>query len=357
VATVGRIPDPSNRGNGNGRDRASASASRFFRRLVSYSLAADPGRVAEHALQFQLSVSSLRAGNARIPIVLFSHGPLGPEMAALCARFDVMVAEQGEYRDRLAAVLPGSGDALARYPVLHKQLNFAELAAAGAEQVLCCDLDTVFFTDVEAIFDRYADPHVVAREEVHSARSIHGADPSFIDESLIRRLAAHLGRAYVPPMNLGVVLYNHGIVESLRDVMATFVDDAWRLMCGLTVPGFPNVPQAGDASFPWMADVRRRASTRNLQRALPFPSSNGWIVEEVAWWLALGCIKDLRQADFRAGDVAQNGEVLGKPHGQATWALCHYYSHNFDRVIEWMRDDPSVRERAAPNPLPGFRGN
>ena len=317
-------------------------------RLVAYSLACDERRRDEHARQFELSVASLRESNARIPIVLFSHGLLAPEIADICNRCGVMVCYQGLYRDRLAALSPRSGDAMARYPVLHKSLNFAELAAAGAQQVLCCDLDTIFFTDVERVFERYAGPDVVAREEVYSSRSMHGVDRAFIDEPLLARLAAHLGRAMVAPINLGVVLYNHGIVAQLAAIMPTFLDDAWRLMTGLTVSGFPNVETAGTSSFPWMADVAGRASDEDRRRALPFPSNNGWIVEEVAWWLALGSIPGLRLADFAASDIAQNGEVLSTPRNQASWALCHYYSHNFPRIIEWLRPEPSPAMRVPP---------
>jgi hypothetical protein len=252
-----------------------------------------------------------------------------------------MVAEQGPYGDRLAALSPQSGTAMARYPLLHKNLNFAELAAAGAQQVLCCDLDTIFFTDVEALFDRYAGADVVAREEVHSSRSIHGADRALIDEPLLEQLAHHVGRAVVPPINLGVVLYNHGVVGRLTAIMSTLVDDAWRLLTGLTVREFPNSHVAGGATFPWMDDVRRRASDADRQRALPFPSNNGWIVDEVAWWLALGSLPGLTRADFDARDVAQNGEVLDTPRDRATWALCHYYSNNLTRVVEWLQRQPS----------------
>jgi hypothetical protein len=291
----------------------------------------------------------LRASNPGIPVVLFSHGPLAPEIAELCSRFGVMMSYQGPYRDRLTALSPRSGDAMARYPVLHKNLNFAELAAAGVRQVMCCDLDTIFFTDVEDVFERYAGPDVVAREEVYSGRSIHGADCAFIDEPMLERLAGHLGRTVVPPFNLGVVLYNHGVVARLAGIMATFLDDAWRLMTGLTIREFPNSDVAGNASFPWMADVTRRASDADRQRALPFPSNNGWIVEEVAWWLALGSIPGLTRADFAACDVAQNGEVLATPRNHAPWALCHYYSHNLARVVEWLWSSRA----AAPPSHPG----
>ncbi|OUL99792.1 hypothetical protein A8M77_24595 [Variovorax sp. JS1663] len=325
----------------------SAAGSWAMPRLVSYSLQADERRRHEHACQFELSVSSLRASNPAVPVVLFSHGPLAAEIAWLCSHFGVMVRDQGPYADRLAALSPQSGRAMARYPVLHKHLNFSELAAAGVQQVLCCDLDTIFFTDVERVFDRYAGADVVAREEVCSGRSIHGADRAFIDEPLLERLAHHLGRAVVAPINLGVVLYSHGVVARLADIMKTFVDDAWRLMNGLTVREFPNSAVAGsDTSFPWMADVRKHASDIDRQRALPYPSNNGWIVEEVAWWLALGSIPGLTQADFAACDVAQNGEVLGTPRDRSNWALCHYYSHNLQRIVEWLHPRPSHATQA-----------
>jgi hypothetical protein len=320
-------------------------------RLVSYSLAGYEPRRAEHAYQFEISVSSLRASNTRIPVVLFSYGQLAPEIATLCNRFGVMVAEQGTYRHRLAGMSPNSADAMALYPLLHKNLNFAELAAAGAGQVLCCDLDTIFRFDVDALFERYAGPDVVAREEVYSRRSIHGVDNAFIDEPLLNRLAVHLGRAVIPPFNLGAVLYNNGVVARLTGVMATFVDDAWRLMSGLTVCGFPNSDVAGSASFPWMTDVRRFVSDRDRQRALPFPSNNGWIIDEVAWWLTLGSVPGLTRADFAPRDVAQNGEMLGTPLDRSTWALCHYYSHNLTRVIEWLRH-PTSSPRNGPPPHP-----
>ncbi len=326
---------------------AGLAGAQSMARLVSYSLACDERRRGEHACQFELSISSLRASSPHIPAVLFSHGPLAPEIAELCSRFGVMVSHQGDYGSRLAALLPYGGEALVRYPVLHKSLNFAELAAAGAQQVLCCDLDTIFFQDVNTLFERYAAADVVAREEVYSRRSHHGADPRFIDEALLENLAGHLGRAVVPPINLGVVLYNHGTVERLAAVMPTFLDDAWRLMTGLTILGWPNADVAGTATFPWIADVAQRAGPADRQRALPFPSSNGWIVEEVAWWLALGALPGLQHADFSALDVAQNGEVLSTLREQAPWVLCHYYSHNLERVIEWLQRQPLSTARKA----------
>ena len=106
-----------------------------------------------------------------------------------------------------------------------------------------------------SLFERYAGPDVVAREEVYSGRSIHGADCAFIDEPLLERLAGHLGRAVVPPFNLGVVLYNHGVVARLAGIMATFLDDAWRLMTRLDDPRVSQLGRGRRCLFP--VDGRR----------------------------------------------------------------------------------------------------
>ena len=44
---------------------------------------------------------------------------------------------------------------------------------------------------------------------------------------------------------------------------------------------------------------------------LPFPSSNPWIVEQVALWLTLGQIPGLTHASFRPEHVKQGGEQAG----------------------------------------------
>lgn len=283
-----------------------------------------------------MSLTSLRSANATVPVVLFAHGALAPEIAELCHRFGVMVAEQGPYRDRLAAMSSRGSGALASFPLVHKGLNFAELAAADFGQVLCCDLDTVFLGDVDVLFDRYGGPDVVAREEVHCERSIHGADPTFINETLFVYIASHLGRKVVPPFNTGVVLYNNRVVRRLADVMSTFVDDVWRLLCGLTIDGFANAGTADDPAFEWMPAVRRDADRIDLSRALPVPSNNAWIVEEIAWWLTLGSVPGLTYGDFSPHDVAQTNEFIVAAPDRSTWTVCHYFSRNLAAIAGWL---------------------
>ena len=158
------------------------------------------------------------------------------ELAALCREHRVLVHEQGPYAARLAALCPEGWPTLVDYPLLHKFLNFGELARTGARQILFCDCDTVFFTDVALLFDRYGDADVVAREEVHSGRSIHGADRTFIDEPLLARLAAADGAAVIPPFNLGVVLFNHDVCASARAAAPLILDYAWRFIPSLAPP-------------------------------------------------------------------------------------------------------------------------
>ncbi len=143
----------------------------------------------EHAYQFELSVSSLRASNMRIPVALFSHGPLAPEIAALCSRFGVMVPTRPLQRPAGRAVAAQAAMPWRGTPCFTRTSTSPSWPPPAPEQVLCCDLDTIFFTDVEVVFDRYAGPDVVAREEVYSGRSIHGADRAFIDEPLLEHLA------------------------------------------------------------------------------------------------------------------------------------------------------------------------
>ena len=201
--------------------------------------------------------------------------------------------------DRLAA--------LVRYPLLHKFLNLRELAATGAAQVLCCDCDTVFFDDVAALFDRYGGPDLVAREEVHSSRSAYGVDREFIDEPLLARLAASEGGTPVAPFNLGVVLLNNGVARRMAGLDALFVDYAWRLVCWMAQHPADG-PAAAFGEFRGAAAALGAAGPADLARALPYPSVNRWILDEVALWLALGHVPGLRTADFDPRDVAQNGE-------------------------------------------------
>lgn len=312
-------------------------------RLVHYSLSLPREHPRPDLLwQFGASVRTLREHNRDIPVVLFVHGAMPAELGAICGEHDVMVHDQGPYEQRLAALCPGGWPALAPYPLLHKFLNMRELAATGASQVLCCDCDTVFGSDVAALFDRYRGPDVVAREEVHSGRSAYGVDRQFIDEPLLARLATSTGAVAIAPFNLGVVLLNNGVACRLEALDALLVDYAWRFVCWMG-----QHPAQGAAAafgeFKGAAAARGLAGGADLARALPYPSVNRWILDEVALWLALGHVQGLTTADFHPGDVAQNGEFAGSDPSSAGWIVCHYYSQNMRRIEAWVQGEWASR--------------
>jgi hypothetical protein len=308
-------------------------------RLVVYSLALpDDDPRPDLIWQFDASVSTLRRHNADIAVALFVHGALPRALAEVCYANKVMVRDQGLYSPRLAALTPTGWPALSHYPLLHRFLNFSELSTLGARQMLVCDFDTIFFDDVGKLFERYGEADVVGREEVHSGRSAHGPDRSFIDEDLLRRLAIQEGVPLVPPFNLGVVLFNNGSWRHLAALADRFVDYAWRLVMGMVL--WPSRPGSPFGEFKGLAQARAHASRRDIERALPYPSSNHWILDEVALWLTLGHVPGLRTADFSAADVAENGEFTNAAPGRGGWVMCHYYTQNMARITEWLRAQP-----------------
>ena len=308
------------------------------------------------ARQLDLSAGSLRAHNRTVPLVLCLYGSPTAELSAVCAAHGVTMSLQGSYEARLAASCPSGWPALARYPLLHKLLGFAALDSPGLEQVLYLDCDTVLFDDVEALFDRYRGPDLVAREEVHTSRSHLGPDRDFVDEALLAHLAAADGASDVAPFNLGVVLLDNGCWRHLAALEPVLIDYAWRFIAGMALasPAGPDAaPRAGAAmerygTFAGLGEARAGLTAADAGRALPYPSQNHWILDEVATWLALGHLHGLRTADFDRRHVAQDGEFLvdGGP-----WPGCvvgHYFSQNSARLEEWLATGGATRAGLSP---------
>lgn len=312
-------------------------------RLVYYSLAFPPdGPRPDLIQQLDLSAETLRRFNSKIPIVLFLYGEMTQEILTVCARHGVMVQSQGAYEERLAQLCPIGWPALNRYPVLHRFLNFAELAGSGADQLLYLDCDTLFFDDIELLFDRYRDADMAAREEVHTSRSAHGIDRTFVDEPLLHEIAVYSGARAIPPFNIGVILFNHGIWHRLGQLQGIFVDYVWRFVTWMAMNPV-NGSSAAYGEFRGVAEALALAGPVDLARALPYPSSNRWIVDEVALWLTLGHLDGVCTADFHPNDVAQNGETLQTDPSFAPWIVCHYFTQNSSRVQRWFRSHMSTQ--------------
>lgn len=310
-------------------------------RLLAYSVTiATPTNENALARQLEISLGTLRRYSPTLDVVLFCHGRLPPRLAALSVEHDVMVHPSPDYARRLRALCPNGWPALLRYPLLHKFLNFDALVGSDVSQLLCCDCDTVFFGPAEPLFERHGDDaDLVAREEVHSSRSAYGADASFIDESLLARLARHEGATPVPPFNLGFVLINRPRWSDWSALQPLFVDYAWRFVCGMALD--PLDEGAPYAEFAGIEQARERMDANDVARALPFPSSNRWLLDEVALWMTLGHVPGLVTADFPVTAVAQDGEFERVCDARSSCTACHYFSSNIDRVEAWL--DPGAR--------------
>lgn len=314
--------------------------------LVYYSLSLPSGPPPPDLLrQLLTSVQSLRQYGARMPVVIFTYNYEAQVIEPLLAPYDVQVVPQGSYEARLAEVCPDGWPYLAQYPLLHRFLNFGAIAAMQPRQALYLDCDTIFFDDVGRLFATYNDAHCYAREEPTCARSHYGYDPDYLDESALVALTSSLGISALPPFNLGVVLFNHGIWSALADLEPALITYAWRLLLGLAT----NPRDRRDASYGEIAPcsaMRQQpqavAAWAAASPPLPFPSANQWILDEVSLWLALGHLSGLQYGDFSPHHVVQNGELLSHPVPRPEWVLCHYFSQNTSRVEQWLHASSAV---------------
>jgi hypothetical protein len=302
--------------------------------LVNYSVSIDPSLDPTDLFsKLQLSMWSLRQHNNRMPIEVFAHSPPPETLRQICQHYGAELVEQGSYAGRLAALCPEGWPVLANHPTLHKFLNFGEIN--GVEQVLLCDCDTLFRDDVERLFAAYTTADVYGREEVHSGRSRYGPNREFLDEPALRRLAASLGVAFVPPFNTGVVLVNHSRATDLVRLDEWFVHCVWHFMVWMSTHP-QHTAGTGYGTLDGISAAYRLASPEQLARALPYPSANQWIVEEVATWLALGALPGITTGHFSPADVPQNGELADPDLARDDWLLCHYFSTDPTTALSWL---------------------
>jgi len=288
-------------------------------RLVYYSLANFPDYSREQ--QWFQSIRSLRAHNESIPVWLLLFNGASTELRGEAERWDVHVVSLGDYEAFLQR-LHARGSVLALYPTFHKFLALEKLPLEGLSQLLYLDCDTFFFDDVNLLFDGHATQDWYAREEPSSRRSHLGYKPQHIDEMLLQYIARNQNVKYVPPFNSGVCLLNHGIWQMLGGLRDAYLDLAWRLLCGRELAGH-------DLD---LADPRIRPAVLNTLTdkdradALPYPSANDWIIEQIALWLSLGRLPDFSLGTFSSAEVTQGGEFAALLNTEHRCVLAHYFS-------------------------------
>ncbi len=287
-------------------------------RLVYYSLAnfLDDSR----ERQWIQSIRSLRRYNLSIPVWLLLFNGASPELLGEAERRGVRVQLLGDYADFLQRA-HAHGSVLALYPTFHKFLALEHLPLQGLDQLLYLDCDTFFFNDVNLLFDEHTTDDWYAREENRSMRSQLGYNPNHVDELLLQYIARSENLNYAPPFNSGVCLLNRGIWDKLSALRDTYLGLAWRLLCGRELSGREynlHDPRIHPAVMEAVTDSDRAA-------ALPYPSANDWIIEQIALWLALGRLPTFSLGTLSPEQVSQGGEfeTVPAPHHRV---LAHYFS-------------------------------
>lgn len=288
-------------------------------RLVYYSLANFPDQSRER--QWIQSVRSLRTYNRSFPVWLLLFNGASDELFREAERQKVHVHSLGNYAEFLQGIHP-RGSILSLYPTFHKFLALDNLPLQSLTQLLYLDCDTFFFDDVDLLFEQHTTDDWYAREEPGSLRSHFAYDPRHVDETLLKYIARSEGLQYVPPFNSGVCLLNHGIWHKLNELRETYLSTVWRLLCGRELSGHEfnlHDPQIHSAVLDAITDDDR-------SNALPYPSANEWIIEQIALWLTLGKLPNFSLGTFSSGEVPQGGEYENIRTSGTRCVLSHYFS-------------------------------
>lgn len=300
-------------------------------KIVTYSLSGTgPPQRTEYHEQLINSIRSLRYYNRVVPIHVFLYGEHPRGFMTDLEHEAVTTHEMGSYSDAIKRIRPRAFRALARYPVLHKWMNFHKLVPLRPSQVLQIDCDTFFFDDVEILFDRYSDCHFYGREEPSSKASHYGYRPHYLDEEQLVALARREGAVIVNPYNIGVSLLNHGLWSEMAKRTGMFLAYVFRFVAGMA-----RNPQTREKLWPPLADVVmvdlfEQPDTDDL----PYPSSNLWILDQVALWLTLGHVPGFTHGHLSRDHVLQGGEQNGTAE---TKVIHHYFGVDKNAFLSMSR--------------------
>ena len=304
---------------------------------VFYSLAFGGSAIAP--VQLARSLESLRLFDPDIAVFVFLFGEPPPGFLDMLRRFNAEVRQLGDYRAYIAQTEPDRAELFALDPKLHRWLVLQEPELKACARLLYIDSDTLFFAPPRTLFDRYREADLYAREEPCSRRSIHGYDPSLVDEEALAELRVREGLDFVPPFNTGVCLVTRKMADAITMILPHYFGYLLRFLAWFHLHHVDR-PEAVPSSRQLVHERFLRPAS---DQALPYPGKNRWIADQFAMWLALGKFTDLRYGDFSPADVWQGGEFQ-QMSGATLPILCHYFGgqgHNtklfFDHLLRLPR--------------------
>lgn len=297
---------------------------------VFYSLAFRGSQIAH--VQLIRSIQSIRHFDRDVPVFVFLLGDPPQGFVEALGRLDAKVKRLGGYLEYISRQEPDRAELIALDPKLHRWLVLEEPELKACTRLLYVDSDTFFFASPARLFDRYRIFDLYAREEPFCRRSILGYDPSYVDEEQIAKLREREGVAPVPPFNTGVCIFTREMADAISLVLPRYFDNLFRFFSWFYLNPLPE--RAGDSSTGAVYDPRFRPSA---DLALPYPSNNRWIVDQVAMWLALGKFSDFSYGDLKPSDVWQGAEYHKMFAIAPLPILCHYYGSNTNSFFSHLQ--------------------
>jgi hypothetical protein len=299
--------------------------------------APDPAKTILHLTQLKASIDSLRRVNFHIPIYIFTFGIPARAIETTLKQLGVRIIEKPLYNSALEPYCGGRTAAFSHYPVLHRWLVLEDFRKSSEDTLLYVDCDTYFAADPAILFTAAGDRDWHTREEPYSSHSYLGYDPNYINEKALQLLACQVSSSFLPPINIGVMLMKNRVWERVQLVLDCFFTYMWAFLIWMAYYGQDKI-MADKRMQPILHEIARVASLEDRRNALPFPSSNGWIVDELAILLALGRIEPFSWGFFDREQVLQGIEFTSlNPHTLkfSDAVLCHYFSKNHVEFMRW----------------------
>jgi hypothetical protein len=296
-----------------------------------YSLAFGGSEVAP--VQLAHSLRSIRFFSPDLPVFVYLFGEAPAGFVDVLRKLNAEVRHLGEHRAYIARTQPERAEFFALDPKIHRWLVLDEPELKRCSRILYIDSDTFFFAPPSRLFERYRGADLYAREEPFSRRSILGYNPSYLDENAIAQLRQGDKLRPVPPFNTGVCLFTREMADSITSIVPAYFDYLFRFFAWFRLHPDPRTPALTNAE----QLVHDRFLRDAAAQALPYPSQNRWIVDQVALWLALGRFPEPEFADFAPSDVWQGGEFQQMSPSTPPPILCHYFGSNMQRFFGRLR--------------------